>query len=267
MIVICEECGKKYRVDFSKIKGKAASFNCHVCSHVIMVFKARVTPRQPDSKMKVKSTPSIDDRLSADGPDIKDGTPTAEKAKSGTRHRRKAGGFGLRAKMLLMFFFIPLILTAGVNLFYLWHFETTSRLLVQESSKIITQLAEEKIANKMDESIGPAQLMHTRAKVLTDKARMIALMMLGATLLLIGIIVFIYVHRLTGKIKMLTGVAERISMGELETEIETKSRDEIGQLAEAIARIQDNIRLSIERLRRQHKQNEDGTHIRGLKPE
>jgi methyl-accepting chemotaxis protein len=66
---------------------------------------------------------------------------------------------------------------------------------------------------------------------------------------------------------MLTGVAERISMGELETEIETKSRDEIGQLAEAIARIQDNIRLSIERLRRQHKQNEDGTHIRGLKPE
>lgn len=86
-------------------------------------------------------------------------------------------------------------------------------------------------------------------------------MMLGATLLLIGIIVFVYVHRLTGKIKSLAEAAERISMGELEMEIETKSRDEIRQLAEAIARMQDNIRLSIERLRQQRKQNEDGTHI------
>jgi predicted Zn finger-like uncharacterized protein len=261
MIVNCEECGKKYRVDFSKIKGKAASFKCHVCSHVIMVFKARVTPPQPDSKMKVTSPPPIDDRLAADGPDTKDGTPTADTAKPGRRYRRKAGGFGLRAKMLLMFLFIPLILTAGVSIFYLWHFETTSRLLVQESAKIITQLAEDKIANRMAESTGPAQLIQTRAKALTDKARMIALMMLGATLLLIGIVVFVYVHRLTGKIKSLAEVAERISMGELEMEIETKSRDEIRQLAEAIARMQDNIRLSIERLRQQRKQNEDGTHI------
>ena len=252
MIVICEECGKKYRVDPSKIKGKAASFKCHICRHVIMVLKARLIPPQPDSKMKVTSATTIDDRLTADGAETKDGTPTADKAKDGIRHPRKAGGFGLRAKMLLLFLFMPLTLTAGLSLFYLWHFETTSRLLVQESSKIITQLAEEKIANKMDESIGPAQLMHTRAKVLTDKARMIALMMLGATLLLIGIIVFIYVHRLTGKIKSLSEVAERISVGELEMEIETKSRDEIGELAEAIARMQDNIRLSIERLQRRH---------------
>jgi HAMP domain-containing protein len=33
-------------------------------------------------------------------------------------------------------------------------------------------------------------------------------------------------------------------------EVETKSGDEIGELAEAIARMQDNIRLSIERLQR-----------------
>ena len=79
---------------------------------------------------------------------------------------------------------------------------------------------------------------------------MIALMMLGATLLLIAIIVFVYVLRLTGKIKSLTEVAERISAGDLEVQIERRSRDEIGELAEAIARMQDNIRLSIERLQR-----------------
>jgi predicted Zn finger-like uncharacterized protein len=246
MIVICEECGKRYRVDPSKIKGKAASFKCHICRHVIMVLKARLIPPQPDSKMKVKSTTIIDDRLTADSADTKDGMPTADQTKPVTRHRRKAGGFGLRAKMLLLFLFIPLILTAGLSLFYLWHFENISRLLVQESSKIVTQLAKEKIANIS----AATAMMQSQAEELTNKARIIALMMLGATLLLIGVIVFIYVHRLTGKIKLLTEVAERISLGELEIEVETKSRDEIGELAEAIARMQENIRLSIERLQR-----------------
>jgi HAMP domain-containing protein len=148
--------------------------------------------------------------------------------------------------MLLLFLFIPLILTAGLSLFYLWQFASTSHLIVQESSKIVTQLAQEEIAS----AATATAMMQSQAKVLTDKARMIASMMLGATLLLIGIIVFIYVHRLTGKIKSLSEVAGRISVGELEMEIETKSRDEIGELAEAIARMQDNIRLSIERLRR-----------------
>jgi predicted Zn finger-like uncharacterized protein len=246
MIVICEECGKKYRVDPSKINGKAASFKCHVCGHVIMVLKTRAIPPEPDSKIKVKTTPTIDGRLGDDGPDARNGETAADKAKPGTRHRRKAGGLGLRAKMLLLFLFIPLILTAGVSLYNLWHFETISRLLVQESYKIVTQLAEQEIA-----SISTATaMMQSRAKALTDKARMMALMTLGATLLLIGIIVFVYVYRLTGKIKSLTEVAERISAGELEMEIETRSRDEIGDLAEAIARMQDNIRLCIERLQR-----------------
>ena len=246
MIVICEECGKKYRVDPSKINGKAASFKCHVCRHVIMVLKARITPPQPDSKIKAKTPPPIDGRLAAAGPDARDAAPTVDMPKTGTRHRRKAGGLGLRAKMLLLFLFMPLILTAGMSLFYLWHFETTSRLLVQENYKIVTQLAKEETA---DISTATA-MMQSRAKALIDKARMIALMMLGATLLLIAIIVFVYVLRLTGKIKSLTEVAERISAGDLEVQIERRSRDEIGELAEAIARMQDNIRLYIERLQR-----------------
>ena len=246
MVVICEECGKKYRVDPSNIKGKAASFKCHICEHVILVLKKQLIPPQPDSKIKVTSATTIDDRLTVDGADTKDGTPTGDKTKPGIQHRRKAGGFGLRTKMLLLFLFIPLIFTAGLSLFYLRHFETTSRLLVQESSKIVTQLAKEEIVNIS----AATAMMRSQAEALANKARMIALRMLGVTLLLIGIIVFIYVHRLTGKIKLLTEVAERISLGELEMEVETKSGDEIGELAEAIARMQDNIRLSIERLQR-----------------
>jgi HAMP domain-containing protein len=102
----------------------------------------------------------------------------------------------------------------------------------------------------LDEFTGPVRLMESNAKTLTERAKMITWAILGATLLLIGLIVFIFSHRLTGKIKSLTEVAERISVGELGMEIDTKSKDEIGELAEAIARMQDSIRLSIERLRR-----------------
>ena len=94
--------------------------------------------------------------------------------------------------------------------------------------------------------------MQFRAKVLTSRARLITWTILGATLLLIGIIVSIYGHRLSSKIRSLTDVADRISVGELGIEIETRSQDEIGELADAIGRMQESIRLSIERLRRRH---------------
>ena len=44
MIVICEECGKKYRIDPSKIRGAAARFKCRVCTHMIMVSKPQDIP-------------------------------------------------------------------------------------------------------------------------------------------------------------------------------------------------------------------------------
>jgi HAMP domain-containing protein len=147
--------------------------------------------------------------------------------------------------MILLFFFIPSLLTAGASLFYLGYFETTSRLHIQESTKNVAQRAEEENA---DQSAATAMMMQSRTKTLTGNVRLIVLAMLGAALLLIGIVVLVYANRLTGKIELLTAVADRISAGDLEMEIKVTSKDEIGELALAIARIRDNIRLSIERL-------------------
>ncbi|MBT8367430.1 MAG: HAMP domain-containing protein, partial [Deltaproteobacteria bacterium] len=102
----------------------------------------------------------------------------------------------------------------------------------------------------LDEFHGPVNIMQTRAGELTEKTRWIIWAILGGTLLLIGLIVSIYSHRLTTKIKSLTDVAERISIGDLGIEIKTRAKDEIGELAEAISRMQESIRMSIERLRR-----------------
>ncbi|MFC1577503.1 HAMP domain-containing protein [Thermodesulfobacteriota bacterium] len=376
MIIICEECGKKYRIDPAKIKGKAASFKCRDCTHLIVVSKPEPPPEMAamDSRPTLESiTTTIDDSSMAAKNDIRQ---APEKA----RHRTK--GLGLRSKMLLLFMVVPIILMAGASLLYLWQLESTSNLLTRESSKFVNQMAEEKIAdisaavamqcklyllshpgliredfnedmgfktlavqkvgmtgytalyelpgpdgvwrtwahvnNKiigidmsklkkplgrnfpgfwkiyigveggkksqgyytwqdkdgkfrdkfmvcipvagtrfvvaattyMDEFTGPVKRMQARANELTEKARLITWAILGLTLLLIGLIVTIYGHRLTGKIKSLTDVADRISVGELGMEIKTTSKDEIGELAEAIARMQDSIRLSIERLRR-----------------
>jgi predicted Zn finger-like uncharacterized protein len=376
MIIICEECGKKYRIDPSKIKGKAASFKCRVCTHLIVVSKPVPPPEQPeiDSRPTLASiTTTVDDRSTA---------AMAGTGQTPAKTGRRIKGLGLRFKMLVLFMVLPIILMAGASLLYLWQLETMSNLLTRESSRFVNQMAEEKIAdisagvamqcklyllshpdlvqedfnedmgfktlavqkvgltgytalyelpgsdgvwrtwahvNKkiigidmsklkkplgrnfpgfwkvyigvkgakksqgyytwqdkdgkfrdkfmvctpvagtrfivaattyMDEFTGPVKRMQTRAKELTARARLISWAVLGLTLLLIGLIVSIYAHRLTGKIKSLTDVADRISVGELEMEVKTTSKDEIGELAEAIARMQDSIRLSIERLRR-----------------
>jgi predicted Zn finger-like uncharacterized protein len=56
MIVFCEECGKKYRIDPAKIKGRAASFKCRSCSHRIVVPK----PPPPESQPQTPPAPSIE---------------------------------------------------------------------------------------------------------------------------------------------------------------------------------------------------------------
>ncbi len=85
------------------------------------------------------------------------------------------------------------------------------------------------------------------------EAQTFALILLGATFITVVIIALLASRAIVKPIRTLTDAANRISVGELGVEIKTKSRDEIGDLAEAITRMQDSIRLSIERLRRRRR--------------
>ena len=383
MIVICEECGKKYRIDPSKIKGKAASFKCRVCTHVIMVAKPELEPSVPTlAAMPPPKAVSkaAENRYPPPEAEIQPRRPAVDRVLA--KPPRKRGRFGVRAKMILLFVFIPFVLMIGASLLYFWQLEQMSSLITHESTNIVNKMAEEKISDLstavaiqcrlyllahpelqkqdfmndmgfktlavqkvgltgytalyqmpdsegiwrtwahvqpkiigidmstlkarlkqnfggfwkvfagveggkrsqgyytwperdgtfrdkfmactpvagtpyviaattyLDEFYGPIRQMESRVEQETQKTRRYTLVILGGTLLLIGLIVTIFGHRLAGKIKSLTEVTERISVGDLDAEVETKSRDEIGELAEAIARMQDSIRLSIERLRR-----------------
>jgi methyl-accepting chemotaxis protein len=95
--------------------------------------------------------------------------------------------------------------------------------------------------------------METRAQKVISNAKYIISAIIIGTIVLIGLVVSIYGNLLVNKIKSLTDLAQRISIGDLDAEVGIKSKDEIGDLYDAIVRMQESIRLSMERLRRRRK--------------
>jgi len=66
----------------------------------------------------------------------------------------------------------------------------------------------------------------------------------------LGLIAAYFMARgITEPLAQLTRAADRISLGELDTQIDVNRKDEIGELAEAIARMQASLQAAIERLR------------------
>jgi methyl-accepting chemotaxis protein len=101
-----------------------------------------------------------------------------------------------------------------------------------------------------DEFTEPVKFMQEGAALFALRTRNLVIAILAGTVILIGLIVAVDAYRLTAQIKYLTDVTERISVGDLDVEITgIKSRDEIGELADAISRMQESIRLAIKRLR------------------
>ncbi|UCF86371.1 MAG: zinc-ribbon domain-containing protein [Desulfobacteraceae bacterium] len=380
MIVICEECGKKYRIDPAKIPEKGARFKCKSCSHTIEVSKPKESVLDSPSPPPMRViTGKSEEKPTAEEPVEREKTPRVRTPK---RSKRKPKGMGLRIKMALLFVLIPIIFVAGAGVLYLWQLNTLTSDITNVTSNVVTQIAEQVIQENaravakqcklylmshpefkkedfikneefrkvavqkvgisgysalyelpdangvwrtwahvnpkiiaidmsklkkplgrnfpgfwkvytgvkggkesrgyytwkdadgsvrdkfmvctpiegtryiiasttyLDEFTRPMKNLEIRAKNFFLDTRAIVFGIMGATLVLITLIVSIYGARLTQRIKSLTDVADRISVGELDAEIDIRSKDEIGDLGEAVARMQDSIRLSIERLRR-----------------
>jgi methyl-accepting chemotaxis protein len=82
------------------------------------------------------------------------------------------------------------------------------------------------------------------------RMRKFAYIVLAATVGVVLLVAWFLARSLVRPIRKLTEAADRMSLGDLNVEIKATSRDEIGKLTEAVARMQDSLRLSIERLRR-----------------
>ena len=81
------------------------------------------------------------------------------------------------------------------------------------------------------------------------RSEKIAMSLMAIILVLIIGIAFLLARSLVRPVKTLTAITTRMSMGEMDVDFHIKTKDEIGQLANAIVRLQTSLKLAIQRLR------------------
>lgn len=113
MIVTCKECGKKYQIDASKLKGKGATSTCSACGNKMIISQA------DDTKKKAA-------------------TPNASKRRA----------FGLKGKIFTLFFVVPIALIITAGYLFVGQLNGMSAIIRDESSKMVTQMAEDIILDK-----------------------------------------------------------------------------------------------------------------------
>lgn len=87
--------------------------------------------------------------------------------------------------------------------------------------------------------------METSQEKLAEKTR--RLVIISAVILAIAILSsFILSRRLVMKLRYLTDITKKISMGQMEREIKVKSRDEVGELAESLERMRVSLKMAMD---------------------
>ena len=122
VIVICEECGKKYSVVLSRIRGSAAGFTCRRCGHRIVVAK-------PPEALPV-------------GPYCR---RLRLRLKTPRRPGRIGSAPGLRAEMVGIVLVFPLLVMAGAAFVFLQQMESLISDLGRHCSQAAGQRVEERI--------------------------------------------------------------------------------------------------------------------------
>jgi HAMP domain-containing protein len=93
-------------------------------------------------------------------------------------------------------------------------------------------------------------LIDNEARELSNQQSLILLILVSVTLLVAIAAAIIVARTLSRPILALTAAADRISLGMLDAPVAATSKDELGELAEALERMRLSLKLSIERLRR-----------------
>ena len=131
MIVICEECGKKYRVNPEQIKGSTTRFKCKSCNYLVLVKNPNhhLVPPADSEPQTADTGPPATGAPADPGPRMDDNISDLKVTGSDTA---KLKGMGLRTKMLILFFAVPIIIITVSGLLYLWQLDELSRTITGE---------------------------------------------------------------------------------------------------------------------------------------
>jgi len=89
-----------------------------------------------------------------------------------------------------------------------------------------------------------------RFRMTSQRTLNMFLVVVALSLVAVIVLTYWFSRTIIRPIAHLTRVANRISMGDLDTRIEIKSRDEVGLLAESFSRMQESLRAAIIRLKK-----------------
>jgi HAMP domain-containing protein len=109
----------------------------------------------------------------------------------------------------------------------------------------------------IDEFSKPAKAIETKMNQIKEKYLeeyeeriKIFYLVILCVLLILFVRIYFYARSVIHPIRHLSEIADKISMGELDTPIEIKEKGEVGALAESIERMQTSVKAAIERLRK-----------------
>lgn len=114
MLVICEDCAKKYTIDETQIKGERARFPCRECGHIIVAQK-------PSFKVKgnLQEAAVMEDKNSTETKTAEDSTRAARKQTMTKPARKKGKGVPIGMYLFLAPAAGLLLILATVG--YLYH--------------------------------------------------------------------------------------------------------------------------------------------------
>jgi len=331
MEIVCDKCGKKYRIDENKIKGKKARVKCKVCENIIVVVKpepeefqdseftfAAPTPSEPEIPQKVVVDTVI--------PPVRDYTKEEDVSKPPDVETpvERPGGVSLlntiQARISIILVIITTLILFGFVVYNYFaakskmetELNNFARITSTRLSKYLveplwgvdekqiedafnSEMMEKRIygivvidrdtnkvflAKKRDinwniikakgkitgdlikssrkirrdkEVLGDVEIYVTPKFIRQELNQSIINTAITAVILDIAIFLAVYIilrQIIIRPIMKLTDIADRMSMGDLNAEIDIKSKNEIGLLAQAVVRMQTSLRLALKRLRR-----------------
>jgi len=169
--IICDKCGKKYKVDETKIKGDSARLKCKGCDNVLTVTKdapaavkmpepdVSVPPGEPEDDSSYEQTVTL---ATAEGLEKK--KEEALRASAGAMKVR----FGLSPKIIIVMLLMSLM---PLTLYWSVTFKESSRLIRTDTELLMAQTVQG-LGGQVDEWIDKNILILRTAARLNDIATM-----------------------------------------------------------------------------------------------
>lgn len=169
--IICDKCGKKYRVDETKIKGESAKLKCKGCDNILTVTKeAPAAVKMPEPEESVPPDESEADSSYEQTVTLAAAEDLEKKKEQALRAsaRTTKAKFGLSPKIIIVMLLISLM---PLTLYWAFMFRESSKVIRADTELLMAQTVQG-LGGQVDEWIDKNILILRTAARLNDIASM-----------------------------------------------------------------------------------------------